>query len=101
MEENTAMENVNDNGGSLSTSSDSLFLVIAKTVLMMLIGGLIVKGVKRLCGYFRENKRLREAEKQKKEQERFDKLVDQRAAEMFSDYLAKQAEESEKASEKE
>ena len=100
MEENTAEHNVTD-CSSLSTSSDSLFLVIAKTVLMMLIGGFIVKGVKRLCGYFRENKRLREQEKQKKEQEWFDKLVDQRAAEMFSDYLTKVEEESKKESEKE
>ena len=98
MEENNVV-NVAENV-STSSSDDGLFLTIFKFLFMVLIGGMIVKAFKKAKNYFSENKRLREKERQEKEQAEFDRRVEEKAQEKLDAMLAaevKSEEDSTKA----
>lgn len=88
MEENVA--NDVENTGVVTTSDDSMFMMLFKTVVVVLIGGLITKLIKRFINYIREGQRLRREEKSRKDAEEFEKLVDKKAQEKLDELLAKQ-----------
>lgn len=100
MEENI-VNNVENNGYSMSDNSDdSMFMSLLKLVFVVLIGGLVVKLIKKAKNWFKEGQRLRQEEKQRKEQAKFDAAVEEKAKEMLDTYLASKVEESEKDSKK-
>lgn len=101
MEENVAMNNVENASVSTSSSNDDMFTMLFKMVFVVLIGGLIVKLFKRVVNWFKENKRLRQEEKDRKDKEKFDELVEKKAQEKLDEILAKQVESKEEPEKKE
>lgn len=94
MNENV-MSNVENVSVSTNTSDDDMFTMLFKMVFIVLIGGLIVKLFKKAVNWFKEGKRLRREEKQRKESEELEKLVEKRAQEKLDELLANEVKESE------
>lgn len=102
MDENTnVVDNiVNNSYVTPNGNDDSMFVMLFKTVVVVLIGGLIVKLFRRFVNWVKEGQRLRKAEKERKESAKFDEAVNKKSKELLDEYLASQVKESEKDSEK-
>lgn len=99
MEENVNATNV-ENLSVSSSSDDNMITMLIKLVFVVLIGGVVTKLIKKFVNYIKEGKRLRDEEKQRKNQKEFDELVEKKAQEKLDALLAKQVEEA-KSEEKE
>ena len=95
MEENT--NNVVENTGYdvTTNSNDSMAVMLVRTIVIVLIGGLIVKLVKRVVNWFKESKRLRKAEAERKREEELEKLAEKRAQQKLDELLADSVKEKE------
>lgn len=100
MEENVAMNNVENTGVVTTSSDDNMVTMLIKLVFVVLIGGLVTKLIKRFINWIREGQRLRKEEKDRKDQKTFDELVDKKAQEKLDELLAQQVEAKKEESEK-
>lgn len=98
MDENIA--NTVDDVNVSTSSDDNSMMSFVKLIVVVLIGGLIVKLFKKAVNWFKEGQRLRREEKDRKNQKEFEELVEKKAQEKLDSLLAKEVGESkEKASE--
>lgn len=100
MEENVNATNV-ENLSVSSSPDDNMITMLIKLVFVVLIGGVVTKLIKKFVNYIKEGNRLRDEEKQRKNQKEFDELVEKKAQEKLDTLLAKQVEskDSEKTEE--
>lgn len=95
MEENFV--NSIDNSSSVTTSDDPM-LQFVRMVFVVVIGGLVIKYIKKFVNWLKEGQRLRREEKERKQKQVEDERVEQRAQELVDAMMAKQVTESEKDS---
>ena len=97
MDENTnVVDNVvNNNSYTPNNSDDSMFVMLGKTILIVVIGGMIVKLFRRFVNWVKEGQRLRKEEKERKESAKFDEAVNAKSKQLLDDYLASQVKQSE------
>lgn len=98
MEENVNATNV-ENLSVSSSPDDNMITMLIKLVFVVLIGGVVTKLIKKFVNYIKEGKRLRDEEKQRKNQKEFDELVEKKAQEKLDTLLAKQVESKEEKTE--
>lgn len=98
MEENVNATNV-ENLSVSSSSDDNMITMLIKLVFVVLIGGVVTKLIKKFVNYIKEGKRLRDEEKQRKNQKEFDELVEKKAQEKLDQLLAKDVESKEEKTE--
>lgn len=79
-----------ENTGVTTTSDDSMFAMLIKLVFVVLIGGLIVKSFRRFVDWIKDGQRLRREEKERKEQAKFDEMVEKKAQEKLDALLAEE-----------
>lgn len=101
MEENFANNVVDQcvSNTDVVNSDDSMMLALMKLIFVVLIGGLFVKIFNKISKWFKENKRLRELENQRKADAAIEARAEKLAQQKIDELLAKQV-ESEKAPEK-
>lgn len=98
MEENVNATNV-ENLSVSSSPDDNMITMLIKLVFVVLIGGVVTKLIKKFVNYIKEGKRLRDEEKQRKNQKEFDELVEKKAQEKLDQLLAKDVESKEEKTE--
>lgn len=98
MDENLVTNNVeNENSVVNNTSSeDSMFMMLFKMIVIVLIGGAIVKLFRRFVNWVKEGQRLRKEEKKRKQ----DELVEKKAQEKLDAWLAQEVEAKEESEKK-
>lgn len=98
MEENN-VTNVENTGYVVpsTNSDDSMFVMLVKTLVVVLLGGLITKLIKKFVNYIKEGQRLRREEKQRKETEEFEKMVEKKAQEKLDALLAEEIKSKEES----
>lgn len=102
MEENFANNIVDQvsNQDVVNSSDDSMMLALMKLVFVVIIGGLFVKMFNKISKWFKENKRLRELEHQRKEDAAIEARAEKIAQQKIDELLAKEVtKEPEKAPE--
>lgn len=98
MEENVNATNV-ENLSVSSSPDDNMITMLIKLVFVVLIGGVITKLIKKFVNYIKEGNRLRQEEKDRKNQKEFDELVEKKAQEKLDELLAKDIETKEESKE--
>lgn len=101
MEENFANDIVNKvSDTDVNSSDDSMAIALMKLIFVVIIGGLFVSLFNRVTGWFKENKRLRDAERQRKADAELEARAEKLAMKKVDELLAKEVtKEPEKAPE--
>lgn len=98
MEENVNATNV-ENLSVSSSPDDNMITMLIKLVFVVFIGGVVTKLIKKFVNYIKEGNRLRDEEKQRKNQKEFDELVEKKAQEKLDELLAQQVESNKEKTE--